>query len=458
MNWSIGDTLLSRYRVKEVFHSGGMGIVYRVHHLVWNIDLALKHPRPEYSESLRAIQEFERECEIWSKLGLHPYLATCFYTRRIEPFTCVFAEFVEGGSLRDWIIQRRLYSGEEPAMVAKILTVAVQMAWGLERAHESGLIHCDMKPGNVLMTDDGTAKITDFGLAKALSLSGETGSAKGWTEAYASPEQMRRTSLDRGTDIWSWAVSVLEMFMGGIQWQSGPAVGVVLEEFGDRGRKAVGLPPMPEAVFDLLTRCLRYQVNERPVSFAEIADELRGIYEEEFGEPCDAVKPESELLSADSLNNRAVSLLDLGRENEADATFRQALEADPHHPEATFNLVAVRKTRSKSTEVWAAKNLQVAADAEPGNEVTRHLLAQLQNWQDGKAKIPLAAVFAKPRSGSDFNADVTRFRRLMDKTDAAIAESRWDDARRYVQMCGDIEGFGRHPRLRRIRERLSKSP
>jgi tetratricopeptide (TPR) repeat protein len=215
---------------------------------------------------------------------------------------------------------------------------------------------------------------------------------------------------------------------------------------------------MPEEVFDLLTRCLRYQAAQRPSSIGEIAEELRGIYEEEFGEPCDAVKPESELLSADSLNNRAVSLLDLGRENEADATFLQALEADPHHPEATFNLVAVRKTRIKSTEVWAAKNLQVAADAEPGNEVTRHLLAQLQNWQDGKAKIPLAAVFAKPRSGSDFNADVTRFRRLMDKTDAAIAESRWDDARRYVQMCGDIEGFGRHPRLRRIRERLSKSP
>ncbi len=69
--------------------------------------------------------------------------------------------------------------------MARILTVAVQMAWGLEHAHESGLIHCDMKPGNVLMADDGTAKITDFGLAKARNLSGETGSAKGWAEAYA---------------------------------------------------------------------------------------------------------------------------------------------------------------------------------------------------------------------------------------------------------------------------------
>jgi serine/threonine protein kinase len=458
MKWSIGDTLLSRYRVKEVFHSGGMGIVYRVHHLVWNIDLALKHPRPEYSESLRAIQEFERECEIWSNLGLHPYVATCFYTRRMEPFTCVFAEFVEGGSLRDWIIQRRLYSGEEPAMVAKILTVAVQMAWGLERAHESGLIHCDMKPGNVLMTDDGTAKITDFGLAKALSLTGGAGIATGWTEAYASPEQMRRAQVDRTTDIWSWAVSVMEMFMGGIQWQSGPVAGAALEDLGERGRKAVGLPVMPEAVFDLLTRCLRYQAAQRPGSFAEIAENLREIYEEEFGEPCDAVRPESELLGADSLNNRAVSLLDVGKPTEAEALFRQALDIDPHHPEATFNLVALRTSRNESMEVWAAKNLSVAAAAEPGNEVPPRLLAQLQNCLDGKAKIPLAAVFAKPRSGSDFNADVIRFRRLMDKTDAAIAESRWDDARRYARMCGDIEGFGRHPRLRRIRERLSKSP
>jgi hypothetical protein len=215
---------------------------------------------------------------------------------------------------------------------------------------------------------------------------------------------------------------------------------------------------MPEALFDLLSRCLRFKPAQRPASFAEIADELCEIYDDEFGEPCDAQKPDLELVASDSLNNRAVSLLDMERRNEAEALLRQALTDDPQHPEATFNLVAARKTRSNSIEVWAAKNLQGAAAAEPGNEVPPRLLAELQNWLDGKAKIPLAAVFAKPRSGSDFNADVIRFRRLMDKTDAAITESRWDDARRYARMCGDIEGFGRHPRLRRIHERLSKSP
>jgi serine/threonine protein kinase len=456
--WKVGEILEGRYRVKRVFTGGAMGIVYQARHLAWDIDLAIKHPRSKFLQSSQQRRDFESECETWSRLGLHPYLATCFYTREIGSLPCVVAEFVEGGSLGDWIADRRLYAGEDAAIVARIVNVTIAMAWGLDSAHDAGLIHCDMKPGNVLMANDGTAKISDFGLAKELSGGAGVGFAPGWTPAYASPEQLRHDLVGRATDIWSWAVSVLEMFTGGIQWQSGPVAGAALEEFGERGRKAVGLPPMPEALFDLLSRCLRFKPAQRPASFAEIADELCEIYDDEFGEPCDAQKPDLELVASDSLNNRAVSLLDMERRNEAEALLRQALTDDPQHPEATFNLVAARKTRSNSIEVWAAKNLQGAAAAEPGNEVPPRLLAELQNWLDGKAKIPLAAVFAKPRSGSDFNADVIRFRRLMDKTDAAITESRWDDARRYARMCGDIEGFGRHPRLRRIHERLSKSP
>jgi tetratricopeptide (TPR) repeat protein len=135
----------------------------------------------------------------------------------------------------------------------------------------------------------------------------------------------------------------MEMFMGGIHWQSGAAAGAVLEEFGERGRKAVRLPAMPETVFELLTRCLEYRPSGRPGSCIEIAEELREIYEDEFGEQCDAEKPDLELLAADSLNNRAVSLLDIGRATNAEALLQQALTLDPHHPEATFNLTAIRR-------------------------------------------------------------------------------------------------------------------
>ena len=451
--WKVGETLEGRYRIGCVFTGGGMGIVYQARHLAWGIDLAIKHPRSELLQSPRQRRDFESECETWSRLGLHPYLATCFYTREISNLPCVVAEFVEGGSLRDWIVERRLYAGEDAVVVARILNSAIAMAWGLDSAHEVGLIHCDMKPGNVLMAADGTAKITDFGLAKELSVSGGTGIAAGWTQAYASPEQLRRDSVGRATDIWSWAVSVMEMFMGGIEWQSGPVAGAALEEFGERGRKAVGLPAMPEAMFDLLSRCLRFKPAQRPASFAEIADELCEIYEDEFGEPCDAQKPDLELVASDSLNNRAVSLLDVERRNEAEALLRQALADDPQHPEATFNLVAMCKSRNERLLAWALQNLRTAADADSGNDVPLRLIVQLQS-RAGQSS--LAFVLAKPRSGSDFNADTTRFRRLVEKAGTAIAESRCEDARRYAQMAGDIPGFGRHPRLRKIRNKLSK--
>lgn len=451
--FTIGSVVLGAYRIDDVFTGGGMGVVYRARHLVWDMDLAIKHPSAKILQSAEQRRDFVNECETWSNLGLHPYLATCFYTREIGNLPCVVAEYAEGGSLNDWIVSRRIYAGEDAAVVARIVQVATAMAWGLDGAHHAGLIHCDMKPGNVLMAADGMAKITDFGLAKVIA--GKGGSTlEGWmSKPWASPEQMRQEPLTFATDVWSWAVSVVEIFMGGRQWQSGPAAGAALEDFGERGRKALGLPPMPTAVFELLARCLRFKPAQRPATFAEIAGELCEIYEDEFGEPCGAQKPDLELLASDSLNNRAVSLLDVGRRSEAETLLRQALEDDPQHPEATFNLAAMSKTRSEQMQAWALQNLRAAADAERGNEVPLRLVAQLQNRT---AQTPLAFVLAKPRSGSDFNSDVTRFRRLVDKADSAIAENRSDDAERYALMAGDISGFGRHPRLQKIRLRLHK--
>ena len=453
MTWQIGEIIEARYEIRRVFRDGGMGIVYQARHLDWNIDLAIKHPLPELLKSASQRRDFEAECEMWSQLGLHPYLATCYYTREIGGIPCVAAEFVEGGSLRDWVEKRHLYTGEAAAVVARVLNAAVAMAWGLNSAHEGGLIHCDMKPGNVLMAPDGTAKITDFGLARALSQNGNVCGSAGMTLPYASPEQLRGDVLGRATDIWSWAVSVMEMFMGGIRWQNGSVAGAVLEEFGESGRKVPGMPEMPDAVFNILRRCLRFESAQRPASFAELAEELCAIHEEEFGEPCDAQEPDRQLVAADSLNNRAVSLLDCGRRSEAEALLRKALDEDPQHPEATFNLAAMCKSRCERIDEWALKNLREAADLEVGNEVARRLLTKLQGRASDSV---MTFVLAQPRSGSDFNADVSRFRRLVVKADLAITANRMDDAHRYALMAGDIPGFGRHPRLRKIRERLNK--
>ena len=103
--------ILDRYEVKQVFTGGGMGLVYRVHHRDWAMDLAVKSPRPEFFQTQQHIENFEREAETWVNLGLHPHTVSCYYVRRLGGIPRIFTEFVDGGSLADWIRSRRLYEG-----------------------------------------------------------------------------------------------------------------------------------------------------------------------------------------------------------------------------------------------------------------------------------------------------------------------------------------------------------
>lgn len=413
-NWQVGEKVDDLYVIKAVFSDGGMGIVYRVTHLGWDIDLALKHPRAEFLDDVDTAALFERECEAWVGIGLHPHVATCHYVRQIAHLPCVFAEFVEGGSLRDWIVSKRLYRGEEAATVARIIGVAIQFAWGLQWAHQHGLVHRDVKPGNVLMTPDGIVKVTDFGLAKAGKLSSRHSdsllvSAGGMTPAYCSPEQAANEHLGFATDIWSWAASVLEMFMGGLSWQRGPAVGAALAAYAEQGRRMRGMVEMPEQVFAILRACLQRDPSRRPANFTKIAALLRAAYRDIFGEDFELEEPDGDFLIPDALNNRAVSLIDLGRVKEASVLLDQALASDPGHPEASHNVTL------------------------------------LKSGFQQKAAFRLAV----PRSGAEYSHNARRFKRLMEKARIAAKEGRKNDEQRYHQTARELPGFERHPALRR---------
>ncbi len=306
--WKVGEVILDVYEVKKLsedshFAKGGMGLVYRVHHRGWDLDLAVKCPQPRKLVREQAKRDFERECEAWIKLGLHPNIVTCYYVRRVAGIPRIFAEFVEGGTLEQWIEDKRLYAGGPQQSLARILDIAIQVAWGLHYSHQQRVIHLDVKPGNVLMQGD-VAKVCDFGLAR-FQLGGPpttTDSTQGtmavlgggMTPAYCSPEQFEGAiqadaglpveqirKLTRRTDIWSWAVMVLAMFYGRSACRhGGHTARAVLDAYLKREHQDETLPHMPEAMADLLRAVFPPQPEPRPKTMQEVAAELIEIYEQ----------------------------------------------------------------------------------------------------------------------------------------------------------------------------------
>ncbi|WP_238009537.1 protein kinase [Dactylosporangium sp. AC04546] len=396
--WRVGDVVDGRYEVLRVHEQGGMGLVYRVRHREWAVDLAVKSPRPEVPQDA-----FVAEAETWVSLGLHPHVCSCYYVRVLDGVPRAFAEYVAGGSLRDWIDDRRLYRGSETTAVERILDAAVQTAWALAHAHDRSVTHRDVKPANILLDDtDGAfvAKLTDFGLA----------AGGGMTLAYASPEQASGAPAGPPSDVYSLAVSILEMFTGGVTWMAGPAARHALSDHrarnprpappavperahdpghasitdgaGDRrpaaathpargphlataaqptrerhepdGRhdhehRDVG-PAMPTEVADLLDRCLAEAPGDRPASAAEVAGALVTAYERHTGRAYPRAAPVAAVLRADELSNRGLSLLDLDRPAEAEQAFARALAADPQHVAATYNAGLHRWRRGAVTD------------------------------------------------------------------------------------------------------------
>lgn len=110
--YTIGEIICGAYEVGDVFTNGGMGLVYKVRHLNWQMDMAMKCPRSELFANARQKELFVRECETWMDLGVHPNIVSCFYVRQIGEVPCVLMEYLDGGSLQGVIQSGRLYVGD----------------------------------------------------------------------------------------------------------------------------------------------------------------------------------------------------------------------------------------------------------------------------------------------------------------------------------------------------------
>jgi len=222
---------VSHYRVLEILGGGGMGVVYKAEDIKLGRRVALKLLPEELGGDAGAMQRFEREARAASALN-HPNICTIHAVEEYEGQPFLAMELLEGHTLRDLIAQEA--DSKTTFQLKQLLDTAIQIANGLEAAHQKGIIHRDIKPANIFITNNGQAKILDFGLAKLhefeppetqpqataepkptqewnplLTLT-RTGVTVG-TAAYMSPEQVRGEKLDARTDLFSFGLVLYEM-------------------------------------------------------------------------------------------------------------------------------------------------------------------------------------------------------------------------------------------------------
>jgi tetratricopeptide (TPR) repeat protein len=259
--WIEGTQLDGGYVIGRSLGSGAFGVVHLVDHRALARTWAAKVIRRDLTADVHRRELLLHELALALRLTGHPHVVRAEMFRSFGDEIAILSELIDGAPLATLLADPRFSAPEA------VLVLALQLAWALESIHAAGLIHADVKPSNVLVARDGTAKIADLGLASLAQA--RTRDARG-TPRYRSPEQAKTLAITPATDVWSWAVTVLALLIGD---EPAHASG----EAAPHTLAAVRARPPVHAAFDeldgLLQSCLRKRPEDRPTMTA-IVDQL----------------------------------------------------------------------------------------------------------------------------------------------------------------------------------------
>jgi len=262
-----------RYSLTRLIGSGGMAEVYLAHDQELDRDVAFKVLRDQYSDDEQFVERFKREARNAALLS-HPNIVAVHDRGRTENGAYyIVMECLPGGTLKEYILRGG------PLPVTAAVAIALQVARALQAAHERGVIHRDIKPQNILLTESGNAKVTDFGLARAASAVTMTqeGALLG-TAHYLSPEQARRHPATPQSDLYSLGVVLYEMLTGELPHDAETPMGIAMKHVSGELRSPREVSPdVPEEINAVTVRLLTVNPKDRYQDAAELIDDLERV-------------------------------------------------------------------------------------------------------------------------------------------------------------------------------------
>lgn len=261
----------NRYKVIEKIGVGGMADVYRGYDELLGRTVAIKILHANFASDEGFVGRFKREAQNAGRLS-HPNIVNMYDVGYDQGYHYIVMEYVEGQTLKEYIQEQGKLSVDEA------VKFAVAIAEGLEHAHAMGIVHCDIKPHNMLITKSGRLKVTDFGIARAMNSQNTmmyTNSVMG-SAHYLSPEQASGKAIDGSTDIYSLGVVLYEMLTGRVPYEADTPIAVALKHVKDKlippTRYNPSIPPLLESV---VMKALQKKPADRYRSVSEMIGDLR---------------------------------------------------------------------------------------------------------------------------------------------------------------------------------------
>lgn len=264
----IGSFLSDRYEILSKVGAGGMSDVYKAKDHILSRFVAIKVLKQEFSEDSSFVTKFRAEAQ--SAAGLeHPNIVNIYDVGSENGLYYIVMEYVEGITLKTYIEKKGQLSFKESA------SIAIQVARGIEAAHNKNIIHRDIKPQNIIISTDGKVKVTDFGIAKATSSNTIRSDVMGSVH-YASPEQARNGFVDGRSDIYSLGIVMFEMVTGRVPFDGDTTVAVALQHLQEEiARPSIYAPDLPISFEKIILKCTQKTPDRRYQTIEELLTDIR---------------------------------------------------------------------------------------------------------------------------------------------------------------------------------------